>query len=314
MKKALIILTLLLLGFDAAAQIRLSNFSQSISDGTASDVRTAMEDPDGKLCAVLKLETRLSGWTFDTGLSGIIDTRYEDGAIWLYIPASARFLTVSHKDYGVLREWAFPIPLEPGRTYTAWLSFERQKTVPSRPSMTSTRTPMRTGRVSQPALMTSMPAARPLPRREKTFSQHFADFYVGAACTLQEGVSFEPNDDTWFGFSYTWVGERVGPYISAGMDFKGSWELVGGAAFRLTNPWRDSLDWQLYGGVGFIDSSIGFDFGTRFAWRSSYQLSHWDFGFGCQYFNGNIMPNVSVGLYIWGIPTVICLGVIAGAI
>ena len=220
MKKAIIILTLLLLGFDAAAQISLSNFSQSISDGTGSDVRTAMEDPDGKLCAVLKLETRLSGWTFDTGLSGIIDTRYEDGAILLYIPASARFLTVSHKDYGVLREWAFPIPLEPGRTYTAWLSFERQKTAPTRASMTSSGTPMRTARLSQSAPLTSSPAAQLRPSREKTFCQHFADFYVGAACTLQGGGAFEPNYDTWFGFSYTWVGNRVGPYISAGMDFR----------------------------------------------------------------------------------------------
>ena len=313
MKKAIIILTLLL-GFDAAAQIRLSNFSQSFTDGTGADVRTAKEDPDGKLCAVLKLETRLSGWTFDAGLAGITDTRFEDGTIWLYIPASARFLTVSHKDYGVLREWTFPTPLEPGRTYTARLTFERPKAAPTRSSMTPPTTHVRTARVSQSAPLTSTPAAQLRPSREKTFCQHFADFYVGAACTLQGGGAFEPNDDTWFGFSYTWVGSRVGPYLSAGMDFEGGWELIGGATFRLTNPQSDILDWQLYGGVGFIDGGIGFDFGTRFAWRSSYQLSHWDFGFGCQYFQGNIMPTVSVGLYIWGIPTVICLGIVAGAL
>ena len=126
MKKAILIL-LLLQTVPVGAQIRISDFKQSHSDGAASDVRTALADPDGKLCALLKLETKQSGWTFDTGLAGIMDTKYEDGLIWLYVPASARKITVAHKDYGTLREWSFPISLEPGRTYTMKLSYQYPK-------------------------------------------------------------------------------------------------------------------------------------------------------------------------------------------
>ena len=308
--KKVVLIFLLLLGIDAAAQIRLSNFSQSFTDGAASDVRTAQEAPDGQLCAVLKLETKVSGWTFDAGLTGITDTRYEDGSIWIYIPASARFLTVAHKDYGTLREWPFPVALEPGRTYTAKLSYERQKESPKRPSASPSAMSFRPigGKSSVPSVTFSRQVG------EKAFCQHFMDFYVGAVCSPGNGEAYELDGDTWFGFNYTWVGERVGPYISVGSNFEGDWEVIGGAAYRLTNPDTASLDWQVYGGIGFTDGSLGFDVGTRFGWRSSYQLSHWDFGFGCQYFHRSIMPTVSVGLYIWGIPTVICLGVIAGGI
>ena len=298
--KRIIVILLLLLGLSARAQIRISGFSQSFSEGTASDVRTALEDPDGRLCAVLRMDTRIQGWTFDAGLAGITDIRYGDGVLWLYIPASARFLTVAHKDYGVLREWAFPVPLEPGRTYTMTLSYEKERRAAPRPSVPS--------RVPSPA-----PPVHSTPG-SKAFSQHFADCYVGAPYPLQGGSAFELGDELWFGLSYTWVGSRVGPYVSVGSDLEGGWELIGGAAFRLTNPDTAALDWQLYGGAGFIDGALGFDAGMRFGWRSSRRLSGWDFGFGCQYVRGTIMPTVSVGLYIWGIPTLICLGIVAGAI
>ena len=305
MKKDIFLIFLLLQGICAEAQIRISGFSQSFSDGTASDVRTAREDPDGRLCAVLRIDTRVQGWTFDAGLSGITDTRYGNGVIWLYVPASARFLTVSHRDYGVLREWAFPLPLEPGRTYTMSLSYGRKKTPPAKPAATAISPSLPSSRVA------TLPLAVP---PEKAFCQHFADAYVGAMCSLKGGQEFVLDGDTWVGLSYTWVGNRVGPYISVGSDLEGGWELIGGAAFRLTKPGTASLDWQLYGGVGIIDGSLGVDVGTRFGWRSSHRLSHWDFGFGCQLTCGSVMPTVSVGLYIWGIAAIVSLGVVAGCI
>ena len=149
---------------------------------------------------------------------------------------------------------------------------------------------------------------------ERNFCNHFADCYAGVICSMSYEGKYELTDDYWFGFTYTWIGNRVGPYISGGFDFEGSYSVVGGAAFRLTNPQTASLDWQLYGGAGLIDGNFGFDVGTRFAWRSTSKLSHWDFGFGCQFFHGNIMPTVSVGLYIWGIPAVFGLSLVVCSI
>ena len=291
MKKSILIL-LLLQSFTVAAQIRISDFRQSLTDGAASDVRTSITDPDGRLCAVLKLETKQTGWTFDTGFAGIMDTRYEDGVIWLYVPASARKLTVAHEEYGTLREWNFPVSLEPGRTYTMKLTNERPRPAPSDSDWTGLYPPDRVG---------------------KEFCNHFADFYLGFGCSRDYSDYYETNGDVWCGLNYTWIGNRIGPYMSLGTNFDECCSVFGGVAYRITDPYTATLDWQVYGGLGLMDGRIGLDIGTRFAWRSSYVLSHWDFGFGCQFSHGTVMPTLNVGLYIWGIPTLICLGLVAGA-
>ena len=316
MKKAILIL-LLLQSLSAAAQIRISDFKQLYSDGSAAEVGAAISDPDGRLCAVLKLETRQSGWTFDAGLAGIVDTRYEEGVIWLYVPASARKLTVSHKEYGVLREWIFPTSLEPGRTYTMRLSYEhpRQTTTGTRPRSSAPKPTPRPVIISgQPRRDAPPIVIIPSKPAEKSFSNHFADMLVGATLSKEDVGRYGMDDDYRIGVSYTWIGNRVGPYLSVSTDFDGGFSVFGGAALRLTNPKTAILDWQVYGGAGLMDGKFGFDVGTRFGWRSSHSLSHWDFGFGCQFSKGFIMPTVSVGLYIWGIPVLVGIGLIACAI
>lgn len=279
-----------------AAQIRISDFNQSFSDGAAADVRTSVADPDGRLCAALKLETKQTGWTFDAGLDGIMDTRHEDGVILLYVPASARKLTVAHRKYGVLRDWSFPVSLEPGRTYTMTLSYEPppQKRPAQRPLI-----------VSAPPAPTKSPSS---------FCNHFFDFYAGFNRSRYSDDYYGFDDETWFGLSYTWIGNRVGPYMSLAVNTDACFSVMGGAAFRLTDPKTASMDWQLYGGAGLIDRSIGFDIGTRFAWRSSRSLSRWDFGFGCQFSKEAVTPTVSVGFSIWGIPVLVGIGLVAFAL
>ena len=288
MKKALLLFVLLRC-ITVAAQIRINDFKQSFSDGAAADPRTSVADPDGQLCAALKLETKQTGWTFDAGFAGIIDTRYEDGTIWIYVSASARKITVAHSEYGILRDWCFPVSLEPGRTYTMKLSYER-------PRQTS-------------------PAQYPVYARKDphgAFCNHFVDFYAGFNCSKNYDDFYEFDDEAWFGISYTWIGNRVGPYMSLAFSTDDRFSVLGGVAFRLTDPRTATLDWHLYGGVGLIGEGLGLDVGNRFAWRSSHKLSHWDFGFGCQFSRESMIPTVSVGLYIWGIPTVICLGLVLG--
>lgn len=292
MKNLTIILLLLFQSLSAVAQISISDFKEA--PGTA-DPRISVPDPDGQACAAIKLETKLSGWTFDAGLVGIMDTRQEDGAIWIYVPASARNLTVAHKDYAPLRDWPIPLTLHPGCSYTAKLGYEPSRQATPKPTPT-------------------VPAGGLRSAPQKHFSQHFTDVYVGFCCEKLEQNYYEWNETYRVGFSYTWIGNRIGPYVSGAYDFEEGYSVVGGAAVRLTNPDAASLDWQLYGGVGLMDGSLGFDVGTRFGWRSKHNVSFFDLGLGCQFSHGVIMPNVSVGLCIWGIPTVLCIGLAVGAI
>lgn len=295
MKKTLLII-LFLRCITVAAQIRISDFKQSFTDGAAADIRTSVADPDGQLCAALKLETKLTGWTFDAGFDGIMDAKYGDGIIWLYVPASARKLTVAHSRYGVLRDWSFPVSLEPGRTYTMILSYER---------------PRQKSPAQRPVIVSAPPAPTRIP---SSFCNHFFDFYAGFNCSKYQDDYYEFDGETWFGLSYTWIGNRVGPYMSLALNTDACFSVLGGAAFRLTDPQTGSLDWQLYGGVGLIDGNIGFDIGTRFAWRSSRKLSRWDFGFGCQFSKDAVTPTVSVGFSIWGIPALVGIGLVAFAL
>ena len=323
MKKTLLIL-ILLRCITVSAQICISDFKQSFSDGAAADVRTSVVDPDGQLCSVLKLETKLTGWTFDAGLAGIIETRYGDGIIWIYVPASARMLTVAHSEYGVLRDWSFPVSLEPGRTYTMRLSYERpRQTSPAKhPVKVSPQTTRPEASPSAPRRITPpLPSmvAHNAPRYDASpsgwaFCDHFVDFYMGFNCSKDYEDHYSFDDEAWLGFSYTWIGNRVGPYASLAFNADECFSVLGGVAFRFTDPGSATLDWQLYGGAGLIDECLGFDVGARFAWRSAHKLSHWDFGFGCQFSQGTIIPTVSVGLYIWGIPAVIGLGLVCGGL
>ena len=148
----------------------------------------------------------------------------------------------------------------------------------------------------------------PVSSGEKAFCRHFVDMYLGYGFERSAGGTY-PSDQTWTGVSYTWIGNRIGPYVSAGWDLDSGFSVMAGGAFRLTSPESAQLDWQLYGGAGVIDERLGVEIGTRFGWRTRYSVSKWDFGVGCQLYRDHIVPTVSVGLYIWGIPTVIGLSV-----
>lgn len=326
MKKTALISVMLLGSLSAAAQISISGFSLDSTGDSSLSFSQSVYDPDGEPCSVLRIESVISGWTFDTGLSGIMDSRYGEGTIYLYIPASARSITVSHPEYGVLRDWEFPVSLEKGRTYSMKLSYSRSARSSASSSGKGTR--QVTPRKVTPHLPSSSkrlviekrehsgvtPAVDRIScNANKNFSHHFADLYVGASFSKDECSGEYSFEDNWFGLSYTWVGNRIGPYISFGADFNEGYSIFGGASFRLTDS-SAAMDWQLYGGAGVIDETFGLDFGTRFAWRTAGKLSHWDFGFGCQMYGGTIIPTVSVGLYIWGIPALVGVGLVACAI
>lgn len=307
MRKTTLLILLMLAALPLRGQaIRISDFKLAVADGAAADIRTAVSDLDGELCAVLKMETRLSGWTFEAGLSGIMDVRYGDGFIYVYVPRGTRKISVGHKDYAPLRGWPIPLTLEAGRTYSMKLVVEKPSQAPSGRTVPAPVRAQATRPVASPA-----PATRTVAQAisEPEFCTHFIDAYVGFQLYKDDGAI--DVYDYWAGLSYTWLEKRVGAYVSAGVsvdDFMFS--LVAGPTVRLTSPESSRVDLQFYGGVGIMGGGFAVDAGLRFGWRSRHDVSMWDFGLGCQYHDRTFTPTVSVGLCIWGVPVTIGLGVV----
>ena len=271
---------LLACSFCRAQSVSLTDFKPLLSDQTALREKTSRTDVDGRTCALLKIYTSEPGWSFDAGLPGIMDTHYAEGEIWLYLPCTVRALTVSHRSYKPLVDWPIPVTLESGRTYSVKLSVNK----------------------STPVQQVYTPV-----NKNKLFCSHFID--AGAGFCIDRSCGF--TEETFFGVQYTYLGQKVGPYVSAAFSTDESFSVFAGAAVRLLSPQDSDLDWHVYGGLGLVyGNTLGFDVGTRFAWKSEASVSHWDFGFGCQFFGNTVMPSVNVGFYIWGIPVAVGLGLL----
>ena len=145
---------------------------------------------------------------------------------------------------------------------------------------------------------------------EKGFCQHFTDAYLGFV-NDREGYT----EECFAGIRYTYLQNRIGPYISAAISTDEMSAFFAGAAYRFTRPESSDLDFQAYGGIGLAyGNQLAGEAGIRFGWKSSHKLSGLDFGVGCQFWKGAITPTVEVGLYIWGIPVVCAVGIVLGAL
>lgn len=316
---------LLLIGMNTAAQtVRVTDFCQTSSEVRDPRELTTRVDVNGDLCAVVRVLTEQDGWTFDAGLAGIVDTRYEKGAVCLYIPASAKTLSFSHYKYGVLRGWTIPESLAPGASYELRLKYSPKplsrpvttkapviapKITESKPVSTS---PKHSSGLAAPSVPVGNPYTSPsapvkvLPGGKtagRSYCKHFIDGYFGAC--FSGGYYY----DTYIGLRYSYMGFKVGPYASLALSFDGEFNAIAGVGVHLLPEERSNFDLQAYAGLGIAEGCLlAGELGLRFAWKTDYDVSHWDFGFGAQVWSGCIMPTVNVGLYLWGIPVSVGIG------
>ena len=99
------------------AQMRVVTFKLLENDLTANTRGTEKPDQNGEKAALIKIQTPERGFSFDGGMQGIVATEEHVGEIWLYVPRRAQKLIIQHRDYGVLRDYFYPIPIEGGKTY-----------------------------------------------------------------------------------------------------------------------------------------------------------------------------------------------------
>jgi len=104
-----------------AQNMKVLDFKLLDKDLTANTRGTKKIDMNGETAALIKIQTPERGFTFDGGTLGIVATEDHEGEIWLYVPRRSMKLTIHHKNYGVLRDYVYPIPIQGGRTYEMFI-------------------------------------------------------------------------------------------------------------------------------------------------------------------------------------------------
>ena len=327
MRKTACILLLLASVGAAAQSVKVTDFRQVASEVSDPRDRTSHVDVNGEQCAVVRVRTEQEGWTFDAGIAGIVDTRSEKGAVCLYLPSGARTLSFSHYRYGVLRNWPIPVSLVPGATYELKLSNTSMQS--QRPAVTPA--PVRTVTTvsapkPSPRPVSGKPATRPVQvtvpygarmaepvvrhdagRGERTYCTHFIDGYYGHC--LSDGYY-----DSYIGLRYSYMKFKVGPYASLAFSVDEEVSAFAGACIHLLPEQKSDFDMHAYAGLGLAEGCLlAGELGVRLAWKTDYSVSRWDFGFGVQMWEGCVMPTVSVGFYIWGIPVAVGVGLVCAA-
>lgn len=122
MKKLFIIIITICAALQAYAQsVTVSDFHLDESDPTANLQGTTVMDRNDEKCALIKIETTKTGFTYDVGILGVQDTKQKTGQIWVYVPQGVKRITLSHPVYAPC-EYHFPIDIERARTYVMRLS------------------------------------------------------------------------------------------------------------------------------------------------------------------------------------------------
>lgn len=115
LRKILVFVLSLLITSAYAQNISVVSFQKLENDLTA---RTqSIEDQNGEPCALIKIVVTGSGFMFEGDGLGIVKTKHKTGEYYIYVPRGAKYLTIKHNDYGVLRQYAYPEKIEKQTTY-----------------------------------------------------------------------------------------------------------------------------------------------------------------------------------------------------
>ena len=109
--------------------ISVASFKILESDLTANTAGTMEQDQNGETAALVKVVTTQTGFTFDGGSMGIVKTKQTPGEIWVYVPRGSKKITIKHLQLGVLRDYYYPIAIDPARTYEMVLTTGTVQTI-----------------------------------------------------------------------------------------------------------------------------------------------------------------------------------------
>ena len=128
MKRIIPFLFLIILGMSAMAQsISVADFQLRETDMTAASLAGRRVDQNGQPAALIRIETTETGFVFEAGALGIVDSKQETGEVWVWVPRASRKITIKHPKLGVLYDYRYPLEIEAERTY--WMKLTTGKVI-----------------------------------------------------------------------------------------------------------------------------------------------------------------------------------------
>ncbi|HQB79031.1 MAG TPA: PEGA domain-containing protein, partial [Tenuifilaceae bacterium] len=86
MKQFFTILFFLIIGLNATSQTISVKSFRLLENDLDARVNHPKRDQNNEVCAIIKVVTTQTGFTFDVGSLGIVATEQKSGEIWVYVP------------------------------------------------------------------------------------------------------------------------------------------------------------------------------------------------------------------------------------
>ncbi len=87
-------------------------------------------DQNGRVAALIKVESVEKGFAFDVGSLGVVDVVHDKIAeTWVYVPHGVIRITIQHPKLGTIRNYEFPIPISEASVYRLVLTSGRVLTI-----------------------------------------------------------------------------------------------------------------------------------------------------------------------------------------
>lgn len=118
MKRSIAFLFFMLMVFGATAQsITVKSFQPLVGDMTTTSAEGKRIDQNNEVAALIKIVTTETGFTFEAGALGIVDSQQRNGEVWVWVPRASRKITILNQKFGVLRDYRYPVEIQADRTY-----------------------------------------------------------------------------------------------------------------------------------------------------------------------------------------------------
>lgn len=114
----------------------VSGFTREDADLMARVTKPVRDKDEGKLCALIRVETGLKDLDVRADALGIVQQEEHNGEVWLYVPYGAKSLSFSHEGYFSLL-YQYSMPIEEGVVYK--LQLKAYDTPPAQGTATQTQ-------------------------------------------------------------------------------------------------------------------------------------------------------------------------------